>query len=203
VAAPIVILLFIAWLAVVVFLRYNRVWLLYYVLGTVGCTYWLVLVFGDVLGLELFLAQSVAWTVHLIADMIAIPTRVFTGAPGLLLVLVIAQRVGWTVLQVGVESSGMLEISVLASLLFFYPGWSLLRRAKLVALGGLAIWLANILRMLIIVVMLNRLGKEALVLAHMYVGKAVFFLLALGIFWFLITFATLQDLKLRKAQAIG
>jgi exosortase/archaeosortase family protein len=73
----------------------------------------------------------------------------------------------------------------------------------LVALGGLAIWLANILRMLIIVVMLNRLGKEALVLAHMYVGKAVFFLLALGIFWFLITFATLQDLKLRKAQAIG
>lgn len=202
-AAPIVILLFIAWLAVVVFLRYNRVWLLYYVLGTVGCTYWLVLVFGDVLGLELFLAQSVAWTVHLIADMIAIPTRVFTGAPGLLLVLVIAQRVGWTVLQVGVESSGMLEISVLASLLFFYPGWSLLRRAKLVALGGLAIWLANILRMLIIVVMLNRLGKEALVLAHMYVGKAVFFLLALGIFWFLITFATLQDLKLRKAQAIG
>jgi exosortase family protein XrtG len=203
VAAPIVILLFIAWLAVVVFLRYNRVWLLYYVLGTVGSTYWLVLVFGDVLGLELFLAQSVAWTVHLIADMIAIPTRVFTGAPGLLLVLVIAQRVGWTVLQVGVESSGMLEISVLASLLFFYPGWSLLRRAKLVALGGLAIWLANILRMLIIVVMLNRLGKEALVLAHMYVGKAVFFLLALGIFWFLITFATLQDLKLRKAQAIG
>lgn len=202
-AAPIVILLFIAWLAVVVFLRYNRVWLLYYVLGTVGSTYWLVLVFGDVLGLELFLAQSVAWTVHLIADMIAIPTRVFTGAPGLLLVLVIAQRVGWTVLQVGVESSGMLEISVLASLLFFYPGWSLLRRAKLVALGGLAIWLANILRMLIIVVMLNRLGKEALVLAHMYVGKAVFFLLALGIFWFLITFATLQDLKLRKAQAIG
>jgi exosortase family protein XrtG len=198
-----VILLFIAWLAVVVFLRYNRVWLLYYVLGTVGSTYWLVLVFGDVLGLELFLAQSVAWTVHLIADMIAIPTRVFTGAPGLLLVLVIAQRVGWTVLQVGVESSGMLEISVLASLLFFYPGWSLLRRAKLVALGGLAIWLANILRMLIIVVMLNRLGKEALVLAHMYVGKAVFFLLALGIFWFLITFATLQDLKLRKAQAIG
>lgn len=197
------ILLFIAWLAVVVFLRYNRVWLLYYVLGTVGSTYWLVLVFGDVLGLELFLAQSVAWTVHLIADMIAIPTRVFTGAPGLLLVLVIAQRVGWTVLQVGVESSGMLEISVLASLLFFYPGWSLLRRAKLVALGGLAIWLANILRMLIIVVMLNRLGKEALVLAHMYVGKAVFFLLALGIFWFLITFATLQDLKLRKAQAIG
>lgn len=197
------ILLFIAWLAVVVFLRYNRVWLLYYVLGTVGSTYWLVLVFGDVLGLELFLAQSVAWTVHLIADMIAIPTRVFTGAPGLLLVLVIAQRVGWTVLQVGVESSGMLEISVLASLLFFYPGWSLLRRAKLVALGGLAIWLANILRMLIIVVMLNRLGKEALVLAHMYVGKAVFFLLALGIFWFLITFATLQDLKLRKAQAIS
>jgi exosortase family protein XrtG len=169
-------------------------------MGAVGCAYWLILVFGNMLGLEPFLAHSVAWMVHFISNLIAIPTRVFESSPGLLLVMVIAQKIGWTALHVGVESSGFLEISVLVSLLIFYPGWSILRRVKLIALGGLAIWSANILRMLIIVVMLNRLGKEALVLSHMYVGKAVFFLLAVGIFWFLITFATLKDLERRRAQ---
>jgi exosortase family protein XrtG len=202
-AAALLILLFLGWAALVIFLRRCRAWLPYYVIGAVGGAYWLILVFSRVLGLEPFLAQSVAWSVHLISGAIAIPTRVFAGAPGLLLVLVIAQKIGWTVLQVGVESSGLLEISVLASLLLFYPGWTALRRAKIISLGVLLVWLANILRMLIIVVMLNRLGKEALVLAHMYVGKAVFFLIALVIFWFLITYPTMHDLRRRETQALA
>jgi exosortase/archaeosortase family protein len=61
-------------------------------------------------------------------------------------------------------------------------------------------WTANILRMLVIVVMLNQFGKEALVLAHMYVGKAVFFLLVILIFWFIITRPTLKYLQERQSQ---
>ena len=130
-----------------------------------------------------------------------IPTRIFEGAPGVLLVLVIFQDIGWTVLQVGIESSGLLEISVLVSLLFFYPGWSLTRRAFLIGIGSIAMWCANIIRMLVIVVMLNQFGKEALVLAHMYIGKAVFFVLVIAIFWLIITRTTLKDLHKRKSQA--
>jgi exosortase family protein XrtG len=129
---------------------------------------------------------------------VGIPTRIFEGAPGVLLVLVIFQDVGWTVLQVGIESSGLLEISVLVSLLLFYPGWSISRRMKMITLGGLAMWCANIIRMLVIVVMLNQFGKEALVLAHMYIGKAVFFVLVIAIFWTLITRTTLRDLYRKK-----
>jgi exosortase/archaeosortase family protein len=62
-------------------------------------------------------------------------------------------------------------------------------------------WCANIIRMLVIVVMLNQFGKEALVLAHMYIGKAVFFVLVIAIFWFIITRTTLRDLARRKSQA--
>ena len=88
----------------------------------------------------------------------------------------------------------MLEISVLIALLLFYPGWSWRRRVGLAALGSGLIWLANIARMLMIVAMLNRLDKEALVLAHTYAGKAVFMLLAVAIFWFLITYPTVNSL---------
>jgi exosortase family protein XrtG len=183
-----------AWLAAVVFLRRYRVWILFYIVGTVGLIYWVVLA-GEALRLETRLAHSVAWTVHGLGQVIGIPTRIFEGAPGVLLVLVVAQEIGWTVLQVGVESSGMLEISVLAALLLFYPGWSAARRVGAILAGSAAIWLANILRMLVIVIMLNRLGKEALVLAHTYVGKALFFFMAIAIFWYLITYPTVRDLS--------
>lgn len=192
--------LFILWLAVVVFLHKARIWLPFYVVSAVGCAYWLILVFNNLLGLEPFLAHSVAWMVHINSNLLGIPTRIFEGAPGVLLVLVIYQDIGWTVLQVGLESSGLLEITVLVSLLLFYPGWSLLRRLRLITFGGIAMWIANILRMLVIVIMLNQFGKEALVLAHMYVGKAVFFVLVILIFWFIITRPTLKDLHQRQSQ---
>jgi exosortase family protein XrtG len=194
------VLLFVVWLAAVIFLRRARIWLPYYVLGAVGFAYWLILVISNLLGIEPFLAHSVAWMVHVTSNLLGIPTRIFEGAPGVLLVLVIYQDIGWTVLQVGIESSGLLEISVLMSLLLFYPGWSLPRRLWLIAIGGIAMWTANILRMLVIVVMLNQFGKEALVLAHMYVGKAVFFVLVILIFWFIITRPTLKDLHRRQSQ---
>lgn len=196
-----IITLFIVWFGTVAFLHYSRSWLPFYVIGAVGCAYWLILVFSNLFGLEPLLAHSVAWVVHIVSNLVGIPTRIFEGAPGVLLVLVIFQDIGWTVLQVGIESSGLLEISVLVSLLLFYPGWSLTRRAFLIGIGTIAMWCANIIRMLVIVVMLNRFGKEALVLAHMYIGKAVFFVLVIAIFWFIITRTTLKDLHKRKSQA--
>ena len=197
----VIFLLFILWAGMVAFLRYTRSWLPFYVIGAVGCAYWLILVFSSLFGLEPFLAHSVAWVVHVVSNLVGIPTRIFEGAPGVLLVLVIFQDIGWTVLQVGIESSGLLEISVLVSLLLFYPGWSLSRRAFLIGMGSLAMWCANIIRMLVIVVMLNQFGKEALVLAHMYIGKAVFFVLVIAIFWVIITRTTLKDLYKRRSRA--
>jgi exosortase family protein XrtG len=191
--------LFMLWVGCVAFLRYSRAWLPFYVLGAVGCAYWLILVFSNLFSLEPILAHSVAWVVHILSDLVGIPTRIFEGAPGVLLVLVIFQDIGWTVLQVGIESSGLLEISVLVSLLLFYPGWPFPRRAWLIGIGGVAMWCANIIRMLVIVVMLNQFGKEALVLAHMYIGKGVFFILVITIFWLLITRTTLKDLGRKKS----
>ena len=189
--------LFVLWVGGVAFLRYYRIWLLYYLLGAVGLVYWIALVAGNLLHLEPYLAHTVAWAVHQIANAFSIPTRIYENAPGILLVLVVVQDIGWTVLQIGVESSGLLEISVLVSVLAFYPGWQWLRRGGAILAGGLAIWAANVLRMLIIVVMLNQLGKNALVLAHTFVGRIVFFLLTILIFWYLVTSATLANLRPR------
>jgi exosortase family protein XrtG len=189
--------LFVLWVGVLVFLRSNRIWLFYYLVGAVGVAYWIVYFTRFVFPMEQPLAHSVAWMVNLLANSVGIQTRIFQNAPGVLLVLVIVQEIGWTVLNIGVESSGLLEMSALVSLISFYPGWTWQRRTMSV-LGGLAAtWLANILRMLLIVVMLHGLGKQALVLAHTYLGKLLFFLLTVGIYWYLVTLPTIRNLVLR------
>jgi exosortase family protein XrtG len=183
------------WLGATIFLRQYRIWIIYYIVGTVGLVYWLALLSGDILGLEPIFARSIAWSVHIIANTLGIPTHIFQNAPGVLLVLVVIQKVGWTVLHVGVESSGLLEISVLVSILVFYPGWSFGRKLRSIMIGGSAVWGANLVRMLVIVAILNHFGKGSLVLAHTLVGRVLFFFFTVIIFWYLITSNTLSDLR--------
>jgi exosortase family protein XrtG len=185
----------ILWLLGVIFLRRFRVWILYYLIGTVGLAYILVSLFTKVFKFDLVLAHSVALAVHDILNFAGIPTQIFQNAPGVLLILVITQKVGWTVLQIGVESSGLLEICVLVSLVTFYPLWSWRKKIALAVIGGAFTWLANVARMMIIALMLHFFGKDVLVLAHTFVGKAFFFIITIVIYWFLVTTSSLTEIK--------
>jgi exosortase family protein XrtG len=196
--------LFFVWVAAVVFLRYYRIWLPYYVIGAVGSAYWLVIGL-KASGQEIVIASMVASTVSTISNLMGISAKTFANAPGLLLVLVVTQNVGWTVLQVGVESSGLLEMCVLTSLLIFYPGWTFSRCIFSVLIGILATWGANIIRMMLIVVLLTEFGKPVLVLAHTFIGKAVFFAITVIIYWVLITRPTIgmvEQLFKRKNSSV-
>jgi exosortase family protein XrtG len=186
-------LLFPVWLTVIAFLRAYRVWLFYYMLGAAGCAYWLAMIIHAIPSAELLFTGSVALGAHLASGPVGLPTRMFEGAPGTLLVLVVGQDAGWTVLQVGIESSGLLEMSVLCGLLAFYPGWSVGRRARAIGLGLLATWAGNVLRMIIVVASLHWLGKSGLILAHAIIGKVFFFWITIAIYWYLMTSPTLED----------
>jgi exosortase family protein XrtG len=192
----ILLLLFgILWLLCVIFLGRFHVWILYYLIGTVGLAYILVSIITKVFNFQLLLAHSVALVVHDTLNFMAIPTEIFQNAPGILLVLVITQKVGWTVLQIGVESSGLLEICVLISLVTFYPLWSWRKKIALAVIGGAFTWLANVARMLIIALMLHYFGKGILVLAHTFVGKFFFFVITIVIYWFLVTTSSLSEIR--------
>jgi len=190
----------IIWLLGVIFFRRFRIWILYYLVGTVGFAYLLVVLITRVFNFELVVAHSIALVVHDILNFVSIPTEIFQHAPGVLLVLVVSQKIGWTILQIGVESSGMLEISVLVSLVTFYPLWSWRKKMVLAVIGGAFTWLANVARMLIIALMLHFLGKEVLVLAHTFIGKAFFFVVTIAIYWFLVTTTSLTEIKKKISQ---
>lgn len=193
--SPLLITVGIAWGAAVLFMRFYRIWLLYYVLAAVGLAYGLTLIAHDALGLDVLLGQSIAWSVHQISVPLGLPTRIFEGSPASLLVMIVTQDVGWTLLKIGVESSGLLEIIVLTSLLLFYPGRSISRRLFSIVLGCALTWGANVLRVLLIIIMLQLYGKESLVVAHSLIGKGVFFILTIAIYWYLLTAPTVRTLS--------
>lgn len=182
------------WVVALVFFRAYRIWIVFYTLGAVGLAFILVYIAQNLTSGQLFFQTATAYTVHLITNAIGIPTRIFEDVPGMVLVLVIAQEIGWTALEIGVESSGILEAAILVGLLGFYPGWSLQRKIKIITLGLAGTFVANIGRLLVIVFMLHYLGKDWLLFAHVLVGKVVFFVLEIIIFWYLLTMPTVSDL---------
>ena len=188
-------LIILIWITLVMTLYRRKIWLFYFLVSTIGLSAILVFVSRNFINTDIFLAKSIAEGIHLTTDLINIPTQVFEEAPGLLLVMVVVQREGWTALHIGVESSGLLEISVLIGLISFYPGWNLKDRIWRIFVGVALTWFANLLRMLLIVLMLHFLGKEALIVAHTFLGKLVFFGMTIAIYWYLISEPTLKMIK--------
>lgn len=183
------------WLLTVLFWRANRIWLPYYVTGTVGMAFLLIFFAAKATPLQVWMQISAVWVVHHLSLLAQIPTQTFEAQPGTILILVISQSIGWTMLQVSVESSGLLESCVLASMVAFYPGWGLGKKARLILAGLAATFVANIFRLMLITSALHYLGKDSLLISHVVIGRLVFFAIVVLIFWMVITLPTLRTVR--------
>ncbi|MEE8046164.1 MAG: exosortase/archaeosortase family protein, partial [Dehalococcoidia bacterium] len=119
----------------------------------------------------------------------------FQSAPGSILVLVISQDIGWTMLQVTIESSGLLETGVISGMLLFYPGWSVRKRLWFTFVAIILTYMSNVIRLMVIVSTLHYMGKSSLLISHTIIGRAVFFALVIAIYWFMMTRPTLRTVK--------
>ncbi len=187
-------LLIFGWLMAVLFFRANRIWLPYYVIGAVGLALGIIFI-GRATFIEAGLQQAVAAGVHAVSGLTPVPTRVFQSAPGAIMVLVVDQSVGWTMLQITVESSGLLETGVISGMLMFYPGWSLRRRTGYAVIAILATYVANIIRLMVIIVVIHYGGKDTLLVSHTILGRAVFFIGVIIIYWYLLSRPTLRTIR--------
>ena len=185
------------WLLVLLFFRSHRNWLPYYIIGSVGSAFLIIGLGRTLFPLETILRSLTAQSVHQIAGLVGVTTQVFPAVPGALMVLVVPQEMGWTVLNVGVESSGLLEIGVISGMVGFYPGWSLRKRLAIIALGVGATYLANLVRISFIVATLHWGGKEWLFISHTILGRLIFFALMVAIFWLIFSLPTLRTVHRR------
>ena len=190
------------WVLTVMFFRANRIWLLYYLAGSIGLAFIIIFV-GRATPLQSLMENGVAASTFLMTNLMGIPARIFEADASSLMIFVVGQLVGqdngWTMVRVTVECSSLLETGVISGMVGFYPAWSVRKRFVLVALGVFAAFVANIIRLAVIIWTLHLFGKDSLFIAHTIVGKVVFFVLIIAIFWYMITLPTMRVVA-RKLQ---
>lgn len=118
------------------------------------------------------------------------PLRVFEGS-----VVLIPEATGWTGIGIGIECSTLIESFALTGLVMFYPRLTSGERVARTAIGLLATYILNMLRLVVIVIMIMAWGKPVVMLAHALVGRLIFFLGVVWLFWKLLTVPTLHIIK--------
>ncbi len=191
------------WGLAVMFFRANRIWLPYYLTGSIGLAFIIIFV-GRATPLQGLMESGVAMSTFLMANLMGIPARIFEADASSLMIFIVGQLVGhdngWTMVRVTVECSSLLETGVISGMVGFYPAWSVRKRLMLVALGVIAAFVANIIRLAVIIWTLQWFGKDSLFIAHTMVGRAVFFVLIIAIFWYIITLPTIRVVARKLKQ---
>ncbi|MGE3077198.1 MAG: archaeosortase/exosortase family protein [Dehalococcoidia bacterium] len=191
----------IAWGFGVRFFWKAGAWLPYFVLGSAGAAFLLIVGMREVVPGEDLLRAATAFMVDKTAWVLGVHTTVTDASSGDLLVVGVPHHNEWTLLTIGIECSGLLELATLFGLVAFFPA---LRPGKRLGVLGAALaltFLANVVRMLVIVLALAYGGQAMLDIAHVVLGRLVFFVLAIGIYWFAITRPTLKAVSTRLKAA--
>lgn len=189
------------WAVIVRFFWKAGAWLPYFVAGAAGCAFLLLLLLRDFLPGETLLRAATAGSVNCVAWTLGVHTRVSAANPGDLLVIGVPHHNEWTLLSIGIECSGLLEICTLFGLVLFFPALPMPKRLLVLAAAIGLTFAANIVRMLVIVMAVAYGGQSSLEIAHVVLGRAVFFVLAVGIYWFAITRPTLNAVGARLREA--
>jgi exosortase family protein XrtG len=120
--------------------------------------------------------------------------------------LVVPDPTGWSILQVGIECSALIEMSIFIGLMLFYPRLPAGQRLGRIALGVLATIAVNLVRLVVIAAMVAALGKPIVPWAHAIVGRLVFFVGILYLYWRMLTLPTLtvvrRDLEVSQRNAL-
>lgn len=116
--------------------------------------------------------------------------------------LVVPDPTGWSVLSIGIECSTLIEASVFAGIMLFYPRFPLQERLLRTGIGIVATFLINLVRLSVITIVIAWFGKPAVPVAHAFIGRLIFFIGIIGVYWYMLTLPTLRMVK-RDLEVTG
>lgn len=186
----------VVWAVLVWFFWRSGAWLPYYLVGSAGSA--ILIVFGcRELPVQAWLQASTAHAVQFTSAFIGVQTTTRHLPAGDLLVVGFSHGHQWTNMTIGLECSGLLEGAALCGLVAFFPAYTMKRRALIMGIALAATFVANIIRVMVIVGVVAYIGQAWLQFAHVVLGRMVFFALAIGIYWFAVTRPTLRTVGSR------
>ena len=167
------------------------VWLLR-VLRKAGLKFWRYLL-GSCGIFLIILVLVRPWIVLPLARLIAAIAGIFGKVTGFYQayyrygVIFIESLNGAITVNIDLECSGFIEISAFISLLSFYGIYNIPERIYIGVVGTLYTMLTNALRIAVICTMIHFLGTDYYYIAHTIVGRIVFYVLQVILYFFIFT----------------
>ncbi|WP_461218588.1 exosortase family protein XrtG [Lapidilactobacillus salsurivasis] len=96
---------------------------------------------------------------------------------------------GSVLMSVDYECSGIIETMAFVALLTFFPAYRPAERLFYGAIGVLWIYLANVLRLCLVVVIVHFFGPSSFYLAHTILGRLLFYALVIILYYNVFTYS--------------
>lgn len=174
------------YLFLLIYFRRYRQWLLYYLVGAFGLTM-LIALPVEYLKWDYYLIAVESFHANLLGSLIGISSDLLEHGR-----ILLQTNSGSSILQIGIECSGVLEAGVLIGLVSFYPVFRPRSKVLKIAFGLAVTYLINILRLLIIIVVVAKFGTGYIFIAHAVIARLFFFSLAIALYWYILTKPTLK-----------
>lgn len=177
----ILILLIVIWIYVLSIFKRKKQGFFFFLLGSVGT-----FLFSFVI-LYPILTEPLARLVCDITGVVGRLTGIFKAYSSYGILFIENVTGGPVSLYVDFECAGLVENLVFISLLLFFPAYKWYEKIWVGALGVTGVMAANVLRLTIICIMIHVWGNEMYYLAHTIVGRLVFYVLSIMLYFYIFT----------------
>ncbi|WP_390410254.1 exosortase family protein XrtG [Lacticaseibacillus jixiensis] len=103
----------------------------------------------------------------------------------------IPNHVNSVVMSIDFECSGIIESAALVALVVYFPTYARREKVFYAGFGVLYIYLANIIRLLTVIAIVHYAGGQWYYLAHAIIGRLVFYVLVIALYYNVFTYSQL------------
>jgi exosortase family protein XrtG len=184
------ILAFVVWIYLLSVFYRGKMGFFYFIFGSIGSFFFLMLYLKPVL------MPVLVQLVTSVTGILGKGTGLFEAYRDYSILFIESPKDGGALsLYIDFECSGIIEILVFVSLLAFFQVYGVWQRIVIGAIGCVVIFFSNVTRIFIICVMIRIWGNEVYYLAHTLIGRIVFYIFAVLLYYFVFTKAQIVRQK--------
>ena len=184
------ILAFVVWIYLLSVFYRGKMGFFYFIFGSIGSFFFLMLY------LKPILKPVLVQLVTSVTGILGRGTGLFEAYRDYSILFIESPKDGGALsLYIDFECSGIIEILVFVSLLAFFQVYGVWQRIVIGAIGCVVIFFSNVTRIFIICVMIRIWGNEVYYLAHTLIGRIVFYIFAVLLYYFVFTKAQIVRQK--------
>lgn len=184
-----VIILFIIWIYSLYILKHNKLTAFYFIIGACGFFGFTFVIFKDIL------TKYASYALMYILDKLNVIFKWYEVFIDYNIIFINNQKSAIS-LFVDYECCGIIEILVVLSIVAFIPIFNFKKRIIFGIIGTIYTILANCIRLLFVSHTIYRLGNSYYYIAHSVVGRIIFYILTLILYFYMVTYGQISKQNL-------